>query len=213
MDLQLQHKIILVNGDGSDAVSSLLNLLAGEGAIAVLVLNKHGDDLRPSAGSRPEFTITADLHDPAACRKCIHEILHRYGAVHGFINYAPVSGSLNFRHPALFMPMLETELLPYFNLTQAVLPAIKQSKGTVLNMIGSQPGSISCAGALKALTREWAVELVPFSIRVNAIIAADLNNGGTELRNREMAASAAFLLSACSGHTTGQLIYACDTCL
>ena len=83
------------------------------------------------------------------------------------------------------------------------------------------------------MTREWAIELLPFSVRVNSVIVAEcytplyekwINNFDnpeeklTEIKNHiplekrmttkeEIANTVAFLLSEKSSHTTGQLIY------
>jgi L-fucose dehydrogenase len=83
------------------------------------------------------------------------------------------------------------------------------------------------------LTREWAVELLKYGIRVNAVIVAECYtplyenwiktfdnpaeklqqiNAKIPLENRmttaeEIANMAVFLLSERSSHTTGQLIY------
>ena len=88
-------------------------------------------------------------------------------------------------------------------------------------------------GGRNALTREWAVELLPFGIRVNAVIVAEcwtplyerwietLPNPKETLRSivskipfeqrmttcEEIANMVAFLLSPVSSHTTGQLVY------
>ncbi len=84
-----------------------------------------------------------------------------------------------------------------------------------------------------ALTREWAVELLPYKILVNAVIVAecytplydrwikefpnpkeklDAITKNIPLENRmttteEIANTAVFLLSEKSSHTTGQLIF------
>lgn len=61
--------------------------------------------------------------------------------------------------------------------TQAALPALKESRGSVLN-IGSAAGHKPVPGgsiygatkaALESLTRSWALELAPVGVRVNAI--------------------------------------------
>src|SRR3546814_5247820 len=61
------------------------------------------------------------------------------------------------------------------------LPYLKKSKGPIVN-IGSrtaetgQGGTSAYAasnGGRNALTREWAVELLPYGIRVNALIVSD----------------------------------------
>jgi L-fucose dehydrogenase len=88
-------------------------------------------------------------------------------------------------------------------------------------------------GGRNALTREWAVELLKYNIRVNAVIVAEcytplyeswINTfddpdgklksivSGIPFENRftrkeEIAAMVIFLLSWQSGHTTGQLIH------
>jgi NAD(P)-dependent dehydrogenase (short-subunit alcohol dehydrogenase family) len=121
------------------------------------------------------------------------------------------------------------------------LPALNLSKGAIVN-IGSkvadtgQGGTSAYAasnGGRNALTREWAVELLPYGIRVNAVIVAEcytplydawiktLPNPEEKLASitakipleqrmttaEEIANAAVFLLSGASSHTTGQLVY------
>ncbi len=98
---------------------------------------------------------------------------------------------------------------------------------------GGTPGYASAKGALLALTREWALELLPYSIRVNAVIPAEVMTpmydqwlstfpnpeqkrqtivakiplGKRMTTHGEIAAMVLFLLSPRSGHVTGQHIY------
>jgi L-fucose dehydrogenase len=129
----------------------------------------------------------------------------------------------------------------YYLLAKHALPALKQSKGAILNIgsktaetgQGGTSGYAASNGARNALTREWAVELLPFSIRVNAIIVAEawtplyekwintFEDRDEKLKNitdkipfenrmtsvDEIASMAVFLLSDKSSHTTGQLIH------
>ena len=121
------------------------------------------------------------------------------------------------------------------------LPALKASKGAIVNISSKtadtgQGGTSAYAaanGGRNALTREWAVELLKYGIRVNAIIVAEcwtplyekwlntLPNPEEKLKSitdniplgrrmttaEEIAGTAAFLLSERSSHTTGQLLY------
>ena len=121
------------------------------------------------------------------------------------------------------------------------MPYLKESKGSIVN-IGSktaetgQGGTSAYAasnGGRNALTREWAVELLKYGIRVNAVIVAEcytplydkwiktLPNPEETLQkitekiplgNRmttaeEIANMVVFLISKRSSHTTGQLIH------
>jgi len=140
-----------------------------------------------------------------------------------------------------FMASLHKNLIHYYLMAQHALPHLIQSKGTIVN-IGSktadtgQGGTSAYAaanGGRNALTREWAVELLKYNIRVNAVVVAEcftplyetwINTFENKeeklasitkkipLENRmttveEIANMVAFLLSDKSSHTTGQIIY------
>ena len=139
------------------------------------------------------------------------------------------------------MESIHRNLVHYYLLAHYALPALKSSKGSIVNISSKtaetgQGGTSAYAasnGGRNALTREWAVELLPYSIRVNAIIVAEswtplyakwinsLPNPEEKLASitakiplekrmtttEEIANMTAFLLSARSSHTTGQLIH------
>jgi L-fucose dehydrogenase len=126
-------------------------------------------------------------------------------------------------------------------LAQHALPYLKKSKGAIVNITsktaetgqGNTSAYAAANGGRNALTREWAVELLPYQIRVNAVVVAEswtplyekwLNtlsepekmlkkiNQRIPLENRmttceEIGQMVAFLLSEKSSHTTGQLIH------
>jgi len=126
-------------------------------------------------------------------------------------------------------------------LAHYALPALKKSKGAIVNITSKtaetgQGGTSAYAaanGGRNALTREWAVELLKYNIRVNAVVVAEswtplyekwissLPNPAEKIKeitskipleNRmttteEIANAVAFLLSEKSSHTTGQLIH------
>ena len=107
------------------------------------------------------------------------------------------------------------------------------SSKTAVTGQGGTSGYVAAKGAQLALTREWAVELLPYHIRVNAILPAEVytpmyeswiqtfpnpEEKLAEISNRiplgkrmttpeEIAAMAIFLLSDRASHITGQHLY------
>jgi NAD(P)-dependent dehydrogenase (short-subunit alcohol dehydrogenase family) len=159
------------------------------------------------------------------------------------VNNAGVNDGVNLEHGSYeaFMSSLHKNLVHYYLMAHYALPQLKASKGAIVN-IGSktaetgQGGTSAYAasnGGRNALTREWAVELLKYGIRVNAVIVAECYtplydkwiqtfadpqaqlkkiNEKIPLGNRmttaeEIANMVAFLLSERSSHTTGQLVY------
>jgi NAD(P)-dependent dehydrogenase (short-subunit alcohol dehydrogenase family) len=140
-----------------------------------------------------------------------------------------------------FVESLRRNLVHYFEMTRLVLPELKRNRGAIVNISSKvaetgQGGTSAYAaanGGRNALTREWAVELAPFGIRVNAVIVAEcfttmyarwINSrpdpeasrrrieeriplGQRMTTPEEIASVVVFLLSALSSHTTGQLIH------
>ena len=141
----------------------------------------------------------------------------------------------------LFLASLHKNLVHYYLMAHHALPSLKKSKGSIVN-IGSkvaetgQGGTSAYAaanGGRNGLTREWAVELLKYGIRVNAVIVAEsytplyekwirtlpdpeaklsqINQtiplGHRMTTAEEIANMVAFLLSERSSHTTGQLIH------
>ncbi|PYX96014.1 MAG: short-chain dehydrogenase, partial [Acidobacteria bacterium] len=137
-----------------------------------------------------------------------------------------------------YVESLERNLLHYYNMAHYSLPYLKKASGAIVNISsktaitgqGGTSGYASAKGAILALTREWAVELLPYEIRVNAILPAEVmtplyrqwldtfSNPAEKLASitakiplgkrmtlaDEIAWTAIFLLSPRSGHTTGQ---------
>ena len=166
-----------------------------------------------------------------------------FGRIDGLVNNAGVNDGVGLENGSYekFLQSLHGNLIHYYLLAHHALPYLKESKGSIVN-IGSktaetgQGGTSAYAaanGGRNALTREWAVELLKYGIRVNAVIVAEcytpmydewiktLPNPEETLQkirkkiplgNRmttaeEIANMVVFLLSKRSSHTTGQLVH------
>lgn len=247
MDLQLQNKIIVVSGGAKGIGEGIVRMLASEKAIPVIIGRNENDNLKlkgeiEKSGGRAH-AITAELTEPAECEKAIQQVLTECGRIEGLVNNAGVNDGVGLEHGNydLFMASLHKNLVHYYLLAHFALPALKASKGAIVNITsktaetgqGNTSAYAAANGGRNALTREWAVELLKYGIRVNAIVVAEcwtplyekwinsLPNPKEKLSSivaniplehrmttsEEIAATTAFLLSSRSSHTTGQLIH------
>ncbi len=247
MNLNLKNKVIVVTGGAKGIGEGIAEVLATEGAIVAIVGRNEADNLvtvdRIKANKGKAFAVVAELTKPKECQKAIEKVVKKYGRIDGLVNNAGVNDGVGLENGSYeaFMASLHKNLVHYYLMAHHALPYLKASKGAIVN-IGSktaetgQGGTSAYAasnGGRNALTREWAVELLQYGIRVNALIVAECytplydkwiktlpNPEATlakitskiPLENRmttaeEIANMVAFLLSDKSSHTTGQLIH------
>ncbi len=243
MNLGLNDKVIIVSGGAKGIGEAITTVLAGEGAIPVIIGRNAADNQETIDKIGRGSHVVAELSEPEQCQKAIEAVLERYGRIDGVVNNAGVNDGVGLENGSYegFMASLHKNLVHYYLLVHHALPALKASKGAIVN-IGSkvaetgQGGTSAYAaanGGRNALTREWAVELLPFSIRVNAVIVAEsytplydrwiksMPEPEKELKKitdriplehrmttpEEIANAVVFLLSERSSHTTGQFVH------
>lgn len=247
MDLQLTNKVIIVTGGAKGIGEGIVKVLAQEGAIPVIVGRNEADNLHTlaavEAAGGSAFQVVAELTDPAASERAVLTVLEQFGRIDGLVNNAGVNDGVGLEHGSYdaFMASLHRNVVHYYLMAHFALPALKASKGAIVNITSKtaetgQGGTSAYAaanGGRNALTREWAVELLKYGIRVNAVVVAEcwtplyekwINSlpnpqeklasivKNIPLENRmttseEIANAVAFLLSERSSHTTGQLIH------
>ena len=247
MDLALKGKIIIVSGGARGIGEGITNLLASEAAIPIIIGRSEENNVAlvkaiQMQGHQAD-QVVAELTDPIACENAIQKIVAKYGQIDGLVNNAGENDSVGLENGnyELFMKSLHKNLVHYYLLAHHALPYLKKSKGNIVNISSKtaetgQGGTSAYAaanGGRNALTREWAVELLPYGIRVNAVVVAEcytplyekwiktLPNPEEKLNSikekiplgqrfttkEEIANTVAFLLSEKSSHTTGQHIY------
>jgi L-fucose dehydrogenase len=127
--------------------------------------------------------FVAELTRTADCRRAVEETLARCGRIDGLVNNAGVNDGIGLESgdPVRFVESLRKNLTHYYEMAHFALPALKASRGAIVN-IGSkvaetgQGGTSAYAaanGGRNALVREWAAELAPHGIRVNGVIVAE----------------------------------------
>lgn len=247
MDLQLRNKVIIVTGGAKGIGEGIVRLLADEGAIPVIVGRKAQDNLKVvddlAAHGFESFQVVAELTEPGDCKKAVEAVIAKYGRIEGLINNAGVNDGVGLENGNYedFMRSLQRNVVHYYLMAQYALPELKKSKGHIVNIgskvadtgQGNTSAYAAANGGRNALTREWAVELLPYGIRVNAVIVAEcwtplyeayiagMANPEQKLKDivkniplghrmttaAEIANMVVFLLSEVSSHTTGQLIH------
>jgi len=247
MNLNLQDKVIIVTGGSSGIGYGIVTALAEEGAIPFIVGRNQTNVLQAvkdikEKGGKASYAF-AELTDPDQCVAAVEKVVAEFGRIDGLVNNAGVNDSIGLETGSYedFVESLKRNVIHYYQMAHLALPYLKKSKGTIVNIgsktsltgQGGTSGYAAANGGRNALTREWAVELLPYSIRVNAVIVAECYTPlydrwiqkfdnpkeklasitkNIPLENRmttaqEIADTVTFLLSDRSSHTTGQLLF------
>lgn len=247
MNLELDDQVFVITGGGSGIGAAITRACLNEGA-KVAVVGRLTDDVRQfreeleKDGRGCEF-FEAELADPEQCRRAISFSEERFGRIDGLVNNAGVNDGVGLAtgSPERFMESVRMNVLHYYSMAHYALPLLKESRGSIVNIgskvaltgQGGTSGYAASKGAQLALTREWAAELLPFGIRVNSVLPAEVFTplykqwlaaqvdpqrayerilsriplGGRMTEPSEIAAMVVFLLSSAqSGHTTAQQI-------
>ncbi|HEY3973191.1 MAG TPA: SDR family oxidoreductase [Candidatus Sulfotelmatobacter sp.] len=247
MDLQLKDKVAIVTGGAKGIGAAIVRACAAEGAIPVIVDRDEeaGKQLRSdlqNSGHSCEV-ITAELAAAENCAKAIEQIVKTFGQIHALVNNAGLNDKVGLENgtPAEYAASLNRNLVHYYSMAHYALPYLKLSRGAIVNIgsktavtgQGGTSGYASSKGAVMALTREWAVELLSYGIRVNTVMPAEVmtplyrswldtfSNPEEKLKiilskipldrrmttAEEIASTVIFLISAKSSHTTGQHLF------
>src|SRR6266849_7710536 len=247
MDLQLKDKVVLVTGGAKGIGAAITRIVAEEGATPVIVdrdteaSEKLQSELQ-KLGRVSDLVVT-ELATPEACSKAVEQSIRKFGRIDALVNNAGVNDGVGLEKgtPDQFVASLQRNLLHYYNMAYYAVRHLKRAGGSIVS-ISSKPavtgqggtsGYVASKGAILALTREWAVELLPYGIRVNAVVPAEVMTplyqqwlstfanpedklktivskiplGKRMTTSEEIAAMVVFLLSARASHITGQHLY------
>jgi L-fucose dehydrogenase len=194
-------------------------------------------DLQP----RYQF-IQINLTDAVACQAAVDQTHPRFQRIDGLVNNAGINDNVGLDAGRdAFVASLERNLIHYYVMAHCCVPHLKVSRGSIVNISsktaltgqGNTSGYCASKGAQLALTREWAVALRDFGVRVNAVIPAEVMTplyerwiasfddpqeklarivqkiplGQRMTTPEEIARMSVFLLSELSAHTTGQWVF------
>ena len=248
MDLKLKDKPIIVTGGASGIGAAITLCLAGEGArVAVCGKSpapeeflKKWEKIQPDPARR--LFTRFDLREEKGCESFVGETVRKFGGIYGLVNNAGINDGIGLSAgKAAFTESLEKNLIHYYVMAHFCEEHLKKSRGAIVNISsktaitgqGDTSAYTAAKGGQLSLTREWAVSLAPFGIRVNAVIPAEVMTplykkwistfpdpdeklaeitrriplGKRMTLDSEIASMSVFLLSELSAHTTGQWIY------
>ena len=179
MTKTLAGKVVVVTGASSGIGEAAAAAFETAGA-TVFGLGRRQEAIAAARDRHPRIHwLLADVTQPSQLDGAVATIVKEAGRIDVLVNNAAifVLAPLEQVTEAQVRSQFDINVLGPTLVTQAALPALKASKGSIIN-IGSAAGHKPAPGAahygatkaaLESLTRSWALELAPHGVRVNAI--------------------------------------------
>lgn len=177
-----QNRVVAVTGAGSGIGRAVAAQLAAAGE-SVIAIGRRAGPLTSLAAEQADgagvLPLPMNVADPAAPERLRDLVQERFGRLDGLVNCAGLARFARLEAADLgdLDQMLAVNLRAPAALIQGLLPALTESRGSVVNVtsiggVVAMPGR-SFYGASKAainsLTRSLARELAP-DVRVNAVV-------------------------------------------
>jgi len=174
---------VIITG-ASSGIGRATALRFGREGASVLAVGREGSALAEVAavvekGGGRCATLIVDVTQPGAPTQIVDAALDRLGGVTTLVNAAGIigSGSIETTADEQWDAMMDINSRAPFRLMRAAVPALIQSKGSIVNVssvtgLRSFPGVLAyCVSksAIDQLTRCAALELAPKGVRVNAV--------------------------------------------
>ncbi len=229
-------KVALVTGAARGIGLATTALFLEDGWHVVMVDRDEAALVEAHAGVTGAVAVTADVSDPDQVAALLAKIEGDHGGLDALVNNAGVAdfGPIDDTSFERWRTVMETNLDGVFLCSQAAAPLLKARTGAIVNIAsisGLRASTLRVAyGTSKAaviqLTKQQAVELGEFGVRVNCVCpgpvrtklamavhsqeiidayhdAIPLNRYGSE---REIAEAICFLCSDRASYITGQIL-------
>jgi NAD(P)-dependent dehydrogenase (short-subunit alcohol dehydrogenase family) len=178
-----KDQVILVTGVSGGVGRATAQRLRACGA-TLSVTSYNVERLGRLADELGAHAIAADVSKVEDCERVINQTLERHGRLDALVNCAGVwvQGESEMATEADWTACLDINLKGTFFLCSRAIPALKASRGAIVNVssdagiIGNAGCAIYCAskGGVTLMSKSLALELAPFGVRVNALCPSDI---------------------------------------
>jgi len=236
----LADKAALITGCGKGIGHAMAEVFVREGAAVYAVartegsLNGLAEQTAGEAGAL--VPVYFDIRDKDAVKKCVMRIKKERGRLDILVNNAGVMKDdlLEMVSDSTLEDTFDTNVFAMIHVTQMAMKLMKRQKsGSVINITSivglrgsaGQTAYSASKGAVAAMTRTWARELVADGIRVNGIAPGKIDTSmyrsigearvaegirevgmGRLGRPEEVANAALFLASDLASYITGEIL-------
>ena len=181
---KLRGMSAIITGGDSGIGRAVAVLYAREGAdVAIVYLNEHQDAEATKRHVEAEGTrcllLPGDVKDAGFCRHAVEQTVQAFGRLDVLVNNAAFQEHADRPEDLTderIVETLHTNVLGYFHMVQAALPHLKEgaaivNTGSVTGLEGSSHllDYSATKGAIHAMTKSLASNLMPRGIRVNAV--------------------------------------------
>ena len=180
----LETRFAVITGAAGGLGEAIARGMVAQGARVLLLdvdqerVNACAKAIRDEGGDAQAKVL--DVGDLGACERLATEVHAQHGALDILVNNAGISGRAEFgteASPMLWDKIMRVNLQGVFNVTHAFVPALKESKGNIVNLSSivafgcgiSSAGYVAAKGAVRSLTQVLARDLAPYGIRTNAV--------------------------------------------
>jgi 3-oxoacyl-[acyl-carrier protein] reductase len=183
---------IVTGGSGGIGAAVCRRLAEAGSAVAFTYRSRRAEAeglLSALAGARaPVNAYHVDLTDPVATERFINTVAEQSGGVHTVVHAAgPFVPQMYLSQvtPAMMLAQLTQDPVAFFTLVRAALPALRESRGSVVAVTTAATRrhpprdglSTGPKGAVEALARAFATEEGRYGVRVNCVGPGMLTDG------------------------------------